>query len=75
VRFAASGRIVGELEIGKLFPIAVVKYGGCSPSISGDKRRKIYRQATGEDGGRRDENRRTCSIFLDYLVINASLPR
>ena len=26
-------------------------------------RRKIYRQATGEDGGRREENRKTCSTF------------
>jgi hypothetical protein len=38
-------------------------------------RRKIDRQATDEDGGRRDENRRACSIFIDYFVINASLPR
>ena len=27
-------------------------------------RRKIYRQATDEDGGHRDENRKICSIFL-----------
>jgi len=38
-------------------------------------RRKIYRQATDEDGGRRDENSRAYSIFIDYFVINASLPR
>jgi len=27
-------------------------------------RRKIDRQATDEDGGRRDKNRRACFIFL-----------
>ena len=26
-------------------------------------RSKIYRQATGEDGGHREENRKTCSTF------------
>src|SRR6516164_6330930 len=31
---------------------------------TGTMRRKIDRQATDEDGGRRDENRRACSIFL-----------
>ena len=30
-------------------------------------RRKIYRQATDEDGGRRDENRRIWSIFYRLL--------
>jgi hypothetical protein len=34
-------------------------------------RRKIYRQATDEDDGRRDENRKICSS-IDYFVINAS---
>jgi len=31
---------------------------------TGTMRRKIDRQATDEDGGRRDENRKACSIFL-----------
>src|SRR4029077_19820486 len=31
---------------------------------TGTMRRKIDRQATDEDGGRRDENRRACFIFL-----------
>jgi hypothetical protein len=30
-------------------------------------RRKIYRPATHEDGGRRDENRGICSIFYRLL--------
>ena len=39
-------------------------------------RRKIDRQATDEDGGRRDENRQGLLYFsIDYFVINASLPR
>jgi hypothetical protein len=38
-------------------------------------RRKIYRQVADEDGGRRDENPKACSIFTNYFVTNASLPR
>jgi hypothetical protein len=38
-------------------------------------RRKIYRPATHEDGGRRDETAEFALFSIDYFVINASLPR
>jgi len=35
-------------------------------------RRKIYRQATDEDGGRRDQNCGIVLFSIDYFVINAA---